>query len=156
MLNTLFRNPFTTDLDNLTRQMDRLFQAPAQSAPQPGVNIWRTGDSVVAEAEIPGFKLDDVEVTATDDTVTIRGRRAPAPENAAAIRVERLITSFERSFQLPMQINAEAVEATLTDGVLRVTLPIAEAARPRRVAVKAIGPGDQARAALPEGTKGKK
>ncbi|HYD02340.1 MAG TPA: Hsp20/alpha crystallin family protein [Phycisphaerales bacterium] len=163
MLNTLLPNMFPTDLDALSHQMSRLlhastpFSGPGPTAPWPGINIWRAGDTIVAEAEIPGFRLDDVEVTAARDTVTIRGRRAPsAPENAAAIRVERLVTSFERSFQLPFELDTDAIEATLTDGVLRVTMPVAETARPRRVAIKALGAGDQPRAALPEGGSVKK
>jgi HSP20 family protein len=161
MLSSLFpfavRNP---GFETLTREMDRLLQAAAPTqgiwsgAPSsrwPGLNVWRDGDSIVAEAEVPGFKMEDIEVLAAENTLTVSGKRSlNAPENAAALRIERRVTSFERSIELPIAIRPDAVEATLVNGVLRVTMPVAEAVKARRVEVKAIAP-EPARAALPEG-----
>ncbi len=117
---------------------------PSSSSPAvgwPGLNLWRDGDNIVAEGEVPGFRHEDLEILATEDTLTIRGQRAKSvPENANALRVERSVRRFERSVQLPIQINAETVQATLADGVLRLTMPVVEAARPRRIPLKAIQP----------------
>lgn len=161
MLSSLF--PYavrTRGFETLTREMDRLLQATAPTqggwpdaaaSRWPGLNVWRDGDAIVAEAEVPGFKMEDIEVLAAEDTLTLRGRRSlNAPENAAALHVERRVTSFERSLELPIPIRTDAVEATLVNGVLRVAMPVAEAVKPRRVEVKAIAP-EPARAALPEG-----
>ncbi len=161
MLSSLF--PYaarTPGFETLTREMDRLLQAaapmqrdwPGAAASRwPGLNVWRDGDAIVAEAELPGFKMEDIEVLAAESTLTLRGRRSlSAPEGAAALRVERRVTSFERSLELPISIRPDAVEATLVNGVLRVTMPVTEAVKPRRVEVKAIAP-EPAQAALPEG-----
>ena len=88
---------------------------------------------------LPGFKMDDVEVLVTDDQLTLRGsRNAPAPEEGRALRRERAVGSFERTIGLPVSIDTERVEAKLTNGVLSITLPKAEAARPRKISVRAL------------------
>jgi len=117
--------------------------APSRIADRwPGLNVWRDGERIVAEAEIPGFRMEDVELFATDDTLTLRGRRpSRVPQTtdgsrAIPLRVERSVQSFERSLRLPVPIDPEHVEATLVDGVLRVTMPLAQSARPRRVEIR--------------------
>ncbi|RMH12576.1 MAG: Hsp20/alpha crystallin family protein [Planctomycetota bacterium] len=130
----------------LVRDVDRLFdamtsRAPMSSRPWPGMNVWRDGDNIVAEAEIPGFTMDDIEVFATEDVLTIRGQRhSSTPEHATPLRLERCVNSFERSLRLPVEIDPDHVQATLVNGVLRVTLPVCEAARPRRVKIQALNP----------------
>ncbi len=149
-----------TMLDQFARNVDRLVEAavgPAlSSAPSawPALNVWREGDDIFVEAEIPGFRLEDIEILASGDSLTLRGRRESAvPEGATPLRVERSITRFERSVQFPVEIDPDAVEARLTDGVLRVTLPLAESARPKRVQIKSIGTGG--RKVLSSGNKKK-
>jgi HSP20 family protein len=146
----------------LSREMDRLFDAAGLQDPSalagrsvrwPGLNIWREGDTIVAEAEIPGYRPEDIEVTATEDTLTIRGQRQTAmPEQVTPLRTERSVSRFERSVRLPVEVEADGIEATLADGVLRVTMPVAEAARPRRVQVRQFASGPS-REALPAGTE---
>jgi HSP20 family protein len=142
--------------------MDRLLQgsspghgfaglAPTAPGAAPGVNIWRESDAIVLEAEVPGFAREDIEILTTADSVKLRGRReASRPAGAAALRVERVATQFERAFRLPVEIDGESAEATLQQGVLRVRLPIAAVARPRRIQIGAPS-GDQA-IALPDGS----
>jgi len=140
----------------IARDMDRLFESVATrpmvdsaSRTWPGMNVWRDGDDIVAEAEIPGFRMEDIEVLATEHMLTIRGqRRSSTPENATALRIERSVSRFERSLHLPVEIDPDRVRATLADGVLRVTLPVAEAARPRRVQIQSLA-STPAREALP-------
>jgi len=128
---------------SLPSEMDRLFNMVGGSAagePRggawPGLNVWRSTEDLVVETEIPGFRREDIEVLATEDTLTIRGRREPtAPEGATALRIERSVNRFERSVRLPVVVDPNGVTATVTDGVLRVALPIGEAARPRRIEV---------------------
>jgi len=145
---------------DLSQDWDRLFDtaAPAQMASAssrgwPGMNMWRAGDNIVAEAEIPGFRMEDIEVLANEHTLTLRGQRQnSAPDNATALRLERSVSRFERSLRLPLEINPDQVRATLANGVLRVTLPIAEAARPKRIQIQALGshPTREALPASPE------
>lgn len=143
MLNTLFPTPIrTSSLARLSQEMDRLFKtAIAQIEPSPtnwpGVNIWRQGDNIVVETEIPGFAPKDVEILASHDSLTIRGEHGfQAPENATPLHIEREVTRFERVFGLPTPIDADKVQAELVNGVLRVTLPVAETARARRIQIK--------------------
>ncbi len=157
--NSMTRFGMNDSFGSLFRDMDRLFDmttAPKSSllgsasrAKWPGLNVWRDDDQMVAEAEIPGFRMEDIEVLAGEDSVTIRGHRSEStPEGATPLRIERSVSSFERSFRTPVQIDPDAVEATLENGVLRVMLPIAESARPRRVQIKALTSGPE-REALP-------
>ncbi|GAB4544064.1 MAG: Hsp20/alpha crystallin family protein [Phycisphaerales bacterium] len=140
MMSTLFRTPFDAPFDALTREMDRAFERPAHSTARrwPGLNAWRDGDEFVVEAEIPGFREEDIAVFAHADTLTIRGERAgELPEHAKPLRMERVTKRFERELRLPQEIDPERVSATLKDGVLRVALPLAEHVKPRRIEVHA-------------------
>jgi HSP20 family protein len=109
----------------------------AQSRAFPAVNIWEEGDQVFAEAELPGVKSEDVDVSATGNEVTLRGRRAAHTiDNTPYHRRERTFGEFSRVLQLPFEVDASAVEATLRDGVLLLKLPKAASARPRKIPVQ--------------------
>lgn len=123
------------NVERLSRDMQRLFDTPYRTAARwPAVNVWRSGDDVIVEAEIPGFKMDDVEVLAESSALTIRGHRQ-TDEQEGAVRIERTVTRFERTISMPMEIDADNAAASLKAGVLRVTLPLAASARPKRIAV---------------------
>jgi HSP20 family protein len=105
----------------------------------PAINIWEDDRTLYAEAELPGLKMDDLEVSVLGDELTIKGgRREPACENATCHRQERRVGSFSRVIRLPVEVNPEKVQASLKDGVLTVTLPKAETAVPRKITVKAV------------------
>lgn len=100
----------------------------------PAVNIWEDGDAAHLEAELPGVKMEDVELLIAGNQLKLAvQRRVSAPENTAWHRQERLTGSFTRSFTLPWELDADKVEAKLTNGVLTVTLPKAESAKPRKI-----------------------
>ena len=102
----------------------------------PSLNLIENDDLLYVEAELPGVEMDDIEVTVADSTLTISGSRSlSAPDNATAIRRERGDLVFERSLGLPVQVDVDAVEASMTNGILRITLPKANASRTRRIAV---------------------
>lgn len=153
MLDTIF--PISSrpaSLGQLALDVDRLFEMTSRMGSMlssqgrmewPGLNAWQDGDEIVVESEIPGFTIDDIEVDVSDDTVIIRGQREQhTPEGASTIRRERSTTRFERSLRLPSPVEHDQAQATLTNGVLQVRMPIAQSARPRRIAVKV---GSQAR-----------
>jgi HSP20 family protein len=103
----------------------------------PALNAWEADEELVVEAELPGFRMQDIEVLAGDGTLTVKGRREQAmPEGATALRLERAPISFERTIGLPFEIDAAGTAATLRDGVLRITMPKAPSARIRRIEVK--------------------
>ncbi len=128
----------------LHREFNELFDAFASNgavaspAFGPAMNLWEDGGNYVIEADVPGFRMTDIEVSMLGDEVTIKGtRKAATPENATLLRRERRDGEFERTFTLPKAVTSDKVEATLNDGVLRVRLPLKPEAQPRRIEVKA-------------------
>ena len=83
--------------------------------------------------------MDEIEVLVTDDQLSIRGtREIQPPAESTALRRERITGAFERSIQLPAQIDIERVEARLNQGVLMITLPKAAVCMPRKIKVNAL------------------
>lgn len=103
----------------------------------PAVNVWEDDQSLYAEAELPGLTMDDLEVFVLGDELTIKGKR-PEEDTADVThhRRERGVGSFSRVLRLPVQVDAEKVEATLRDGVLSLTMPKPQAVLPRKIEVK--------------------
>jgi HSP20 family protein len=104
----------------------------------PPADIYETKDSIVVMAEMPGVPPDGVDITLERRVLTIRGRSAPN-EHSGYQRVynEYADGDYERVFTLSDNIDRDRIEATLKDGVLHLTLPKAEAARARRIELKA-------------------
>jgi len=113
---------------------------PALAASYPPVNIWGDSDHVYAEAELPGMQLDHLEIYITEgNQLTIQGeRRQPDLGKGVWYGRERGFGQFSRTFVLPVTIDADKVVALFEHGVLSVTLPKSEAARPRRISVNDI------------------
>ena len=123
-------------LSDLTNRLDWLREEMEPSF-YPPLNVWEEGDLLRIEAEIPGVKIEDIEVSFDNGELTLKGeKKFDAKENAPLHRRERLYGSFARTLMLPWEVVADKVSAELKDGVLTVTLPKAEAAKPRKVAVK--------------------
>ncbi len=103
----------------------------------PAVNVWEGGEYLYAEAEVPGVTQDNLEILVVGNELTIKGRR-PMPEekDVSYHRRERGAGDFSRVITLPVEIEADKVEASLKDGVLTLKLPKAEQARPRKISVK--------------------
>lgn len=115
----------------------RLWSTPAAGV-FPLMNITEDKNNYYVRAELPGLKADDLELSVTGDTLSISGeRRIPAEDEKAQYhRREREAGRFSRIVSLPAQLDTGRVEASCTDGVLSVTLPKAEEAKPRQIAVK--------------------
>jgi len=105
----------------------------------PAVNIWEDENSLYAEAELPGVKMEDIEISVVGNELTLKGERKPfAGDDGKYHRRERGVGSFTRVLHLPLDIDAEKVEATLRNGVLLIHLPKAAAALPRKIEVRAL------------------
>jgi HSP20 family protein len=93
---------------------------------------------VVINAAIPGIKPEDIDIAITGDTVTIKGelKQETKVEKANYYRQERRYGAFSRSVSVPVPINADKAEATFKDGVLTLTIPKAEEAKPKTIKVK--------------------
>jgi HSP20 family protein len=103
----------------------------------PAMNVVEDGDSIVVEAEVPGLKSGDVEVSFENGELTLKGEKKDVVrENAPVHRRERLYGAFERTLTLPWEIASDRITAELKDGLLTVVLPKAEASKPRKVAIK--------------------
>lgn len=103
----------------------------------PALNVVEDGESIVVEVEVPGLKSGDVDVSFENGELTLKGeKKFAAKENAPVHRRERMYGAFERTLTLPWEIVADKISAELKDGVLTVTLPKAEASKPRKVAIK--------------------
>lgn len=135
-------------VNRLRQEMDRVVNevfAPVANEVnawfQPGVgaplNVWEENDTFFAEAEVPGLKHEDLDVSVVGNQLTIKGRRDAAAEKETVFhRRERSVGEFVRAITLPAEIDADKVSATLNGGVLTVTLPKAETAKPRKINVQ--------------------
>jgi HSP20 family protein len=108
----------------------------------PAVDISERKDAYMVAVELPGVKLDDLEIAYQDGLLTIQGERGLAPESAdeQTHLVESRYGSFRRSITLPLHVTADAIDASFEDGVLRVLVPKAEEAKPKRIEVHAVRP----------------
>ncbi len=123
-------------LSELTNRMQWL-REELEPAFTPALNVVEDGDSIVIEAEVPGLKSGDVEVSFESGELTLKGeKKFEAKENAPVHRRERVYGAFTRTLTLPWEITADKITAEMKDGVLTVVLPKAEVAKPRKVAVK--------------------
>jgi HSP20 family protein len=137
----MFRNMnlLRSNLDWILSDFDRPTRFAAnwsleQSTPR--TNMYDKGGKFEILAEVPGFAKADLNVKIQGNYLELSGtRKSDAPEGYSAHRVERKTITFTRSFTLPTDVRADGAEATLKDGILRLTLPKSEAAMPRQIAI---------------------
>lgn len=137
--------PFT-DFDRSVSVLDefrRRFEQALAASPDPADAEWPvgtvtdTGPALVVTMDVPGLTEKDVQLSLTEDVLTLKGaRHVEAPAKYATHRQERSGFRFARSFTLPLKVNAEAVGAVLKDGVLTVTMPKSPESQPRQISVK--------------------
>ena len=139
--------PFRDELSTFRKEMDRLWnRAFGETAPgsvfetewQPSADIAETAESITVKAELPGLEPKDIEVTLSDDLLTIKGEKKKEEEkkDEKVHRSERFYGMFERSFRLPSSIKMDKVEAKFEKGVLTITLPKTEEAKTKEIKVQ--------------------
>jgi len=113
----------------------------------PSVDIFENKDQVVLEAELPGMKPEDVNISIENNVLTIQGERKfeKKEEGDNYHRIERRYGSFTRSFTLPPTVDTEKITAEFDNGVLRLTIAKREEAKPRRIEIKASSAGSQSK-----------
>src|SRR3954452_2815771 len=120
----------------------RMLTEPANNRPwAPAVDIYETGNELVLKADLPDVELKDIDVRVENQTLTIAGeRKFEAPQegdgNKGYHRIERSYGKFVRSFALPSTFDTEKIAASYKNGVLSVSLPKKEAAKPRQIKVQ--------------------
>ena len=133
------------EMVELQRSINQLFNTGrtagddvALSAWTPAVDIFESENDYVIKLELPEVGRDDVKVNLHDQTLTISGERKIENEDKrdGYHRIERSYGQFYRSFTLPPNVNAESINAQFKDGVLRLTLPKREEAKPKQIEVK--------------------
>ena len=149
-------DPFR-DLRTLQEEVNRLFstnlsrsfgdEGIGRGAWAPSVDIYENKDQIVLEAELPGMKQEDFDLSIENNVITLRGERKfeKTDETDNYHRVERSYGSFTRSFTLPQTVSADGATAEYTNGVLRVTLPKREETKARRIEVTGTSGGAAAK-----------
>jgi HSP20 family protein len=129
-----------SEMQNLQREMNRLFSGFTQpfSHEFPAINVWLSKDDAIVSAELPGIDPGEIDISVVADTVTLRGSREKdqLKEGESYHRQERSYGNFTRTLQVPFQVDAGRVEAKYDKGILRITLPRSEAAKPKKVTVR--------------------
>lgn len=120
----------------------RMLSEPRAARPwSPAVDILETENDLVLKADLPDVELNDIEVRVENNTLSLKGERKFEKEESTKgyHRIERSYGSFVRSFAVPSTVDSEHVAAEYKNGVLTVTLPKKEAAKPRQVKVEVKG-----------------
>lgn len=170
-MNIVRYDPFR-ELRSLQDEMNRLFSGVTPAAGNreemthgawmPNIDIFDENDNLVLEAELPGMKRDDFEISIENNVITLKGERKfeNKSEGNNYHRIERAYGSFSRSFTLPQEVTAEGATADFEDGVLRVTLPKREETRARKIEVRGASRGSEQKTieaeSRPSGQTGKK
>lgn len=104
----------------------------------PSVDIFEDKGDVVVKAELPGIKKEDIDITLTEDTITISGEKKMEKEvkKKDFYRCESSYGSFSRSFTLPSDVQTDKVKSTMKDGILEIRIPKTEEAKKKEVKVK--------------------
>jgi HSP20 family protein len=127
------------EMGRLHNELNRVFGPANGNVPAaPAVNVWDDEQNVYAQADLPGILPENLEIFVTEgNQLTIQGERAVTqPANAVWHRQERSFGKFTRQVTLPSLVDADKVEAKYENGVLYLTLPKSEAAKPRKIIVK--------------------
>ena len=135
----------TTEFDQVRREMLRLLDTVAGETSSdlgagvfPPLNITQDDDNFYLRAEVPGIKPNEVSISAVRNRVSLAGKREIKRENERVSyhRKERPDGSFNRTVTLPAEVDAQRADARYADGILTVTLPKAEDAKPRQITVR--------------------
>jgi HSP20 family protein len=149
-MNLIRWQPFS-DMVTLRQAMDRLFEdsfvRPSQLTAVFGdgagvpIDMYQTDDSVVVKASLPGIKPEEVEITVSGDTLTIKGETKTEEEvkKENYFRHEISYGAFHRSILLPGPVKTDKAEAAFDDGVLTLNIPKAEETKPKQIKVKPKG-----------------
>lgn len=134
------------EMMTLREAMDRLFDdaftrplSAGATSTVPAIDLYQTEDEVVVKAALPGMKADEVQISITGDVLCLRGEFKQQDEKKDAtyhIREQRYGV-FERSIIMPVEVQTDKAKADFENGVLTITLPKAEAVKPRAITIKA-------------------
>ena len=133
-------------LTNLRDEIDRLFEAPLAELTRssqllsgwtPALDLYENKDNFFVKAELPGLKKEEIDVSLHDGSLSISGERKSEDkyQDAEVYRAERFLGKFQRTVTLPAPVAADKIKAQYTDGILTITLPKTEEAKPKHIEV---------------------
>ncbi len=134
-------------LTDIRDEIDRLFDAPLAELARnsqllsgwtPALDVYEDKENIVVHAELPGMKKEDIEISLHDGGLSISGERKSEQkfEDAEVYRSERFVGRFQRTVALPSAVAIDQVKAQYKDGILTVTLPKTEEAKPKQINVQ--------------------
>ncbi|QSE87508.1 Hsp20 family protein (plasmid) [Rhodococcus pseudokoreensis] len=124
------------------RDLERLAQQVLGTAARPAVmplDAWRDGDRFVVEFDLPGVEVDSLDLDVERNVVTVRAERPVLDENKGMVASERPRGVFSRQLFLGENLDTDKIEANYDAGVLRLTIPVAEEAKPRKIEISGNG-----------------
>ncbi|HOK22457.1 MAG TPA: Hsp20/alpha crystallin family protein [Candidatus Hydrothermia bacterium] len=139
-------DPFR-EVTSLRDEIDRLFDSffgrqtsmgPREGFWVPPIDVEETDNEYIIKAELPGVKKNDVKISATEDTLTISGERKIEREEKGKTyhKIEMNYGQFERSIKFPTEVIADKAKATYKDGILTVSIPKSEKAKPKELEIQ--------------------
>jgi len=140
----IYRTSVSTPVFGLRREIDRLFEdtfgrGDGMNSWTPAVDVRETESELTLEVELPGIQPEDVDITAENGVLTLRGEkrseRKEGDEGSRYHMVERSYGSFVRSFQLPPGLDDSKIEASYNDGILSVQIPRTALPQPRKIQI---------------------
>jgi HSP20 family protein len=135
-------------LTSLREEIDRLFDSPFQSWENgtqpflsgwcPAIDVYEDKDNLTVRAELPGMKKENIDISLHEGVLTLSGERCEDKtyDDAETYRAERFVGRFHRTVALPAPVDPEKVKAAYADGVLTVTLPKTEEAKPKQIQIQ--------------------
>jgi len=145
-MSNLTRWESVPEMMTLREAMDRLFDdaftrplGPSGLSAIPAIDLLQTTDEVVVKAALPGLEAEDVQISVTADSLTLRGefKREEEQKDATYHILERRSGMFERSIRLPADVQTDKAKADFENGILTIILPKAEAVKPKTITIKA-------------------
>ena len=127
-------DPFR-DLDRLTQQV---FGTAARPAVMP-MDAWRDGEKFIVELDLPGVQADSLDIDVERNVLTVRAERPALDQSREMVSAERPRGVFSRQLFLGDNLDTDKIEADYHDGVLRLSIPVAERAKPRRIEISHNG-----------------
>jgi HSP20 family protein len=124
------------------RDLDRWTQQVLGTAARPAVmpmDAWQDGDKFIVEFDLPGVKADSLDLNVERNALTVRAERPELDQSREMLNSERPRGVFSRQLYLGENLDTDKIEANYQDGVLRLTIPVAEKAKPRRIEISHDG-----------------
>ncbi len=128
------------ELEKIRRDMDNLFDTNTRTVSSgfPPINVYDTSNNVLVQAELPGMTKEDIDVSYADGNLILSGKRKSLVKEGeyTIIRHERCMGEFEKIVNIPYSIVQENIFAEFKNGVLTITIPKAEEAKPKKIEIK--------------------